>query len=118
MNKFITGLYKAPGKPIETRTIQNTLEALQELVGGYIETFTVASDCVLICNEEGRLRDLPANFWFCGNLFVGPVFICSQHGGDFISLHLSDAAEKHIKASISGGDCFGLPYVMRGGKYD
>ena len=86
MNETITGLYKEPGKPLETRTVPNTLEALQGLVDGYIETVAVATDCVLICNEEGKLRNLPANFYFCGELFVGPVFICSRDGGEFTSL--------------------------------
>lgn len=38
--------------------IENTLEAMQEAVGGYIETVTIASNCCLICNEEGRIRNL------------------------------------------------------------
>lgn len=111
-NGTITGLYKEPGKLLETRTIPNTLEALQELVGGYIETVTVATDCVLICNEEGKLRNMPANFYFCGQIFVGPVFICSAVDGDFISLTVSDQAEKMLRASIRSNDCFGVPYVV------
>lgn len=48
-------IYKAPGLPAEIRDVPNTLEALQGLVGGYIETVTVATDAAIICNEEGRL---------------------------------------------------------------
>ena len=46
----------------EEATIPNTLEALQEAVGGYIETVTLDNGLVLICNEEGKLRDMPYNF--------------------------------------------------------
>lgn len=46
-------IYKAPGRSAEVRDVPNTLEALQGLVGGYIETVTVATDAVIICNEEG-----------------------------------------------------------------
>ena len=47
----------------EEATIPNTLEALQEAVGGYIETVTLPEhNLVLICNEEGKLRDMPYNF--------------------------------------------------------
>jgi hypothetical protein len=46
----------------EETTIPNTLRALQEAVGGYIETVTLDNGVVLICNEEGRLRDMPYNF--------------------------------------------------------
>ncbi len=48
-------LYKPVGKPFEVREIPNTLEACQELVGGYIEPVTICTDLVLVCNEEGRL---------------------------------------------------------------
>lgn len=51
-------IYKAPGCQPEPRDIPNTLEELQAAVGGYIETVTIASDVVIICNEEGRLPDL------------------------------------------------------------
>ena len=46
----------------EEATIPNTLKALQEAVGGYIETVTLDNGVVLICNEEGKLRDMPYNF--------------------------------------------------------
>ena len=52
-------IYKAPGCAPEPRDIPNTLEELLATVGGYIETVTIASDAVIICNEEGRLRGLP-----------------------------------------------------------
>ena len=54
-------IYKAPGCVPEPRDIPNTLEELQATVGGYIETVTIASDAVIICNEEGRLQGLPHN---------------------------------------------------------
>ena len=46
----------------EETTIPNTLRALQEAVGGYIETVTLDNGAVLICNEEGKIRDMPYNF--------------------------------------------------------
>ena len=54
-------IYKAPGCAPEPRDIPNTMEELQATVGGYIETVTIASDAVIICNEDGRLRGLPHN---------------------------------------------------------
>lgn len=38
------------------KNIENTLEALQHEVGGYIETLTLTSDLVLIMDEEGCLK--------------------------------------------------------------
>ena len=50
-----------PGKPPIPADIDNTLEALQEAVGGYIETIHINDRLVLVCNEEGKLRQLPKN---------------------------------------------------------
>lgn len=42
--------------------IENTLEAKQAIVGGYIEAIYPWDDEIaLICNEEGKLMDLPLN---------------------------------------------------------
>ena len=76
-------IYKAPGKNPELREIHNDLAALQQLVGGYIETVTVAPDACIICNEEGRLMGLPYNCTICGVSFVGPVLIVGVEGEDF-----------------------------------
>lgn len=54
-------IIKEPGKPAEVKDIPNTLEALQETVGGYIETVQIASNLVAIFDEEGRLKKKPLN---------------------------------------------------------
>lgn len=41
---------KKPGAQPEIIEVENTLKALQTEVGGYIETVTIASDAVVICN--------------------------------------------------------------------
>lgn len=62
--------------------IDNTLEALQKAVGGYIETVTIAKDACLICNEEGRLLDLkPQNV--LGMEFYGNVLLVGVKGDRF-----------------------------------
>ncbi len=55
---------KEPGCAPELIDIDNTLKALQTEVGGYIETVTIASDAVVICNEEGVLLGMPYNCRF------------------------------------------------------
>lgn len=79
-------IYKAPGQKPEIIDIPNTLEALQEKVGGYIETVTFATDACIICNEEGRLLGLPDNFWLLGVHFVGPILIVGIDGEEFTGL--------------------------------
>lgn len=77
---------KDPGERPIVASIPHTLEALQKAVGGHIETVTIASDLVLICNEEGRLLDLPDNCTVCGVSFVGPILAVGVSGDEFSSL--------------------------------
>ena len=79
-------IYKAPGNKPEIRDIPNTLEELQDTVGGYIEAHTFATDCCVICNEEGRLLGLPHNLRFLGVNWVGPILIVGVDGQDFTDL--------------------------------
>ena len=82
---------KEPGKPAAVDPLfDNTLEALQDAVGGYIETFTLPSGIVLICNEEGKLHRLPYNVRVCGCDFVGVVIVCRASGDEFGSLKAQD----------------------------
>lgn len=62
--------------------IDNTLEEMQMIVGGYIEVVTM-DDFVVICNEEGRLYDLPFNIQFGRVDFVGSIIIAGNGGEDF-----------------------------------
>ena len=78
---------KEPGKgPRIEPLFENTLEAFQKAVGGYIETVTLCTDLVLICNEEGRLLDLPYNTTLCGLPFYGPVLAVGVKGDEFASV--------------------------------
>lgn len=64
----IRAIIKRPDEQFgHVTNISCTLENLQRTVGGYIETVTFPGadpkdTFVIICNEEGRLRDLPYNF--------------------------------------------------------
>ena len=79
-------IYKAPGCAPELWDIPNTLEELQETVGGRIETVTFATDAVVVCNEESRLMRLPYNCKFLGVEFSGPILIVGRSGEEFTDL--------------------------------
>ncbi|WP_291244539.1 DUF3846 domain-containing protein [Fournierella sp.] len=83
---------KAPGQPPELVVMENTLEALQQAVGGYIETVSFCEDALVICNEEGRLQGLPYNCDFLGISFVGPILIVGVDGDEMCSLDDGNAA--------------------------
>ena len=78
----------------EEATIPNTLKALQEAVGGYIETVTLDNGVALICNEEARLRDMPYNFTVrrmrgvvtIQNAIFGTVIACGADGDEFADI--------------------------------
>lgn len=78
-------LYKSVGKTMREKTIPNTLEECQKLVGGPIEVVALMPDVLLICNEEGRIRGLEPNP-FAGRMFVGDWFICGSQGINFSSV--------------------------------
>ena len=77
---------KQPGEELYEEEIPNTLEALQEKVGGHIETVTIATDCVIICNEEGKVKGLPENCRVCGIDFVGPILFVGVNGDEFCDM--------------------------------
>ena len=60
----------------------NTLKALQQEVGGYIEVITLPYGAALICNEEGRILGLSDNGRVCGVDVVGTVLIVGVTGPD------------------------------------
>lgn len=59
---MITVLYVQANHYPKTVSIDNTLEAMQKLVGGYIEEYMPFEDEVaIVCNEEGKMNGLPLN---------------------------------------------------------
>lgn len=90
------------GKAPEVREMPNTLKALQEAVGGYIETLHPhkaglrgLDNTVMIFNEEGRLRGLPPNRLG----IVGTLIFAGVQGEQFRSL--TTAEVDVIKAQLN-----------------
>ena len=89
---------KEPGCAPELIDIDNTLAALQTEIGGYLETVTIASDAVVICNEDGVLLGMPYNCRFVGVDFVGTILVvgrnkdefCDAPGADFLMGNLRE----------------------------
>lgn len=83
---------KAIKIPVEGKAeiieIDNELKPLQEAVGGYIETLTIASDCCLIVDEEGALKGKPINPTASrlGAPLVGDVLVVGVHYDHFVDV--------------------------------
>lgn len=93
--KKLTVLHVKVGQEPVVKTVDNTIEALQGLVEGYIETVRIADDLLLVVNEEGLLQHKPMNFMTFAlraeglvpvHEIVGDVFFVSWLGEDFTSL--------------------------------
>lgn len=82
----IKSLYKAPGKAPVLIEAENELHALQAVVGGNLEAFTLTTDCCVLCDEEGRLKELPYNCNIANVSFVGPILLVGVDGEEFCDL--------------------------------
>ena len=93
---------KEPGCAPELIDIDNTLKALQAEVDGYIETVTIASDAVVICNEEGVLRGMPYNCRFGGVDFVGTILVVGRNKDEFCDLPEAYFWMYHLREENNG----------------
>lgn len=84
-----------PNEPVVMMEIEDSLEAMQDAVGGNIEVVKPwSADVALICNEEGCVKKLPANrivFKSDGEPFgciYGTFFLClaPRNSERFLSL--------------------------------
>lgn len=70
--------------------IKNELEPMQKFVGGYIEVVPMPNGLVIVCDEEGRLKNYPHSVDITVNnqtaSFVGNVFVCGTDGEEFRGL--------------------------------
>lgn len=82
--KRIEALVFRVGEKSVIEQIGSSLEAMQKIVGGYIQALPLGSGLVLICNEEGRLKGLPVNRHFIARAPEAPAnvaFFVKMHPG-------------------------------------
>lgn len=82
MKEKIRVIIKEPGKAPRYEEIENDLETLQMIVGGYIETVTLY-DTVIICDEEGRLNGKAMNCRLYGQQLCGTIIVAGIDGEEF-----------------------------------
>ena len=80
-------IIKEVGKTARVEEITNDLEIFQKYVGGYIEAVNAGQGICLVCNEEGKLHNLPTNFAIGNDVIVGTaVFVAYGKDGEFAGL--------------------------------
>ena len=86
----IKGLLVEPYKLPKEIEFDNTLDKLQSLVGGYIECVYLQNnnEVVLVCNDEGKINNMPLNRDIGYDIIAGPFLILGDdyENGDFKSL--------------------------------
>lgn len=89
----MTVLSVMPGQAPERMVLEETLEAMQNYVGGTIQAIYPFDDAVaIICNDNAKLLGLPYNRVLRddeGNIYdilCGPFFVCGLGEEDFASL--------------------------------
>ena len=73
--KFIRVLKIIPGEHPEETKIKTSLSDLQQCVDGYIEFVELEEGCVLMCNEEGKIKGLEPNRILGDDIVIGNIFI-------------------------------------------
>lgn len=66
--------------------VENTLEALQNVVGGHIETVTLSDDVVAVCNEDSLMSGMKYCCTLYGIQFFGPVILSGYRGTEFTDI--------------------------------
>lgn len=77
MQRNLDVLYIEPNKIPVKKTIKNTLEAKQKLVNGDIEYLYMPEfdDITIVCNENGKLLNMPFNRYIGCDIIAGNFFI-------------------------------------------
>lgn len=70
--------------------IKGDLEEMQNIVDGHIETYPIGNNVLCVCNDDGKILNMPTNFFYVrrghAERFVGDVFFVSVSGEEFASL--------------------------------
>ena len=90
-NKRMTVVACYPGKTAQVIEIEGSLESMQKFVGGSIQAVYPFNDPVaIICNDEGKLQNLPMNRYIpeIRDVIAGTFFLCGAppEGENFASL--------------------------------
>lgn len=78
-------LVKEPNKKPYAKEIENTLEGIHSIIDGFFEIIRIPNlpGLCCVCDDEGKLKDLPYNFTLYNDDIVGTVFFVNEEHADF-----------------------------------
>ena len=88
--------------------IDNTLEAKQKLVDGLIELYPYRKNITIVCNEEGKIRNLKPNIDVKVDYIAGDCFFVGDEDCEFRSL-----TDKEIKNVLEDIPFIQFRYIPR-----
>ena len=90
--KWIRCLKVEPGEVPEECTLENSLSALQEAVGGLIELLDMEDlgngvYVTMLCNEEGKINGMEGNRLWMNDIICGTFYVMASNSeGELVSL--------------------------------
>ena len=115
-----------PGKEARVMTMKDSLEAMQEAVGGLIEEYMPYEDEVaLICNDEGKMLGMPPSRAIQSDdgqvvdIIAGPFFIAYApiESEKFLSMP-DELREKYLEKFRQPERFFRTPEGIKVAKFD
>ena len=91
-------VFVEPHKPPYIAEIEDTLEAKQKAVGGFIQPVYNDDGTVLICDDESKLKDgcVGNRHYSETGIIAGNFFVCGDDGENFIGL-TDEQAEQYME---------------------
>ena len=75
MSEVLKVIVKRVGEDPAEEEVENRLGALQDLVGGYLEAVTIATDMCALVDEEGLLKGRKYNCDVCNYPLFGTIVL-------------------------------------------
>lgn len=91
-NRISVVVAKAGEQP-ELTEIDNTLEALQSAVGGWIQVISLSERILVVMDEEGKLKGYKDNFHIPHDTVVGTAVFVASEGEEFGSLTAEEQSQ-------------------------
>ncbi len=93
---------KAPGSRPEIIDIEDSDEAIWDEIGGYINAMPVATDLMILTDEDARLKGKKENP-VLGEVFYGTILIVGSDRGAFRDVPDLDGALWHLLHTVRYG---------------
>lgn len=92
-----------PNKEPFEMDIENDLESMQKIVGGYIEFYGIGNNMSIVCNEEGKLLGFEGNRRVGNEIIAGTFFIVGENE-ECETISLDDEQMKACKDKFRNPD--------------